>query len=1044
MKTIFNSQLSIFNCLLAQTHGRASLLLLATAYCLLATLPAVAQDDPTYAYFIGSKFNAGNASGDGTKTMKLNNGAALTTDNGGAIRIVPDAQKRTGSAFLSRPIYSETGFSAMFEIFLGTANNHNKDWDVGDGWSFIVSKGISNTGDWGGGLGYTSIPNSFALGFDLASNECSKCAYDSNYVPALRLGLNGTFTVSEKDAPKLAPDTPGIPFSAEEVNALKGADIKISGSLVKARNYSLYCWVDYNVAEDYLDFYVNIFPVKPDTPVIRKGTPGTADNDATGIPESVGTSYYIGYTASTGGAVQQTDLRQFYVLNRFAPGAIAFNDKGTGYDAEDITLVEDFTAPSAPVITQSDIGMTPELMVFSVGGSDDLNGIMKYQYRITNSADSAWHNYTDADGRFVLNGARLITTPITTGGSVTVYARAIDNASIISAETGATLKYDIRPNPVMTQPTDGATGLFPEQVPELVLTFASPINAATVGTVAVEDANNTAAAFAGAALVVNDPRWSASHDKLEMPFASGAIGYGQTYTVTVAGFVNTSGNTMDPAAATFTFSTIAREATPTAAIDYAKEQLTGLTSDVVYRVNGTEYTATSGVIALQPAWLGATIQIVKPGTANTAESAAQLLDVPARPAAPTTLSNATGPSRITGTTTGMEYATSAAATTWMPCTESSTTVDEGTYYVRLKSTGSAFRSDAARVEVQVTSYALNLAAPAFDIISFGDAQPAAQPLTILSSGNSNATIASVVSSNSSFTVSGSGTTVSAGGSITSWTVQPVAGLPVGVHSATITVTYNNDATATAAVSLAVREATPAIVIDYVKEQLTGFVPNDVYTINGETKTTGTGNLSIVNAQLGMAQVIIKTNANTALNSLSQTLNIPVRPAPPAGVAAGDEPYAGGNGNLTGVTADMEYRPAGGAWTDGAADGVIVDLAPGAYEVRVKAVAGANFRSQSEVRTIASSSHKVNLAVCVGKGYALTSKNDGSGTGLTYTWSETPGNSVPIRIEGANEASYYVVNGKNEPGVWSYMRWASSNDCEGVPANVITVGVRLCK
>ena len=184
---------------IALVRGRAPMLRAAwllAAFCGGGWGEVAAQtpdDNYTYAYFLGPKFNAANASVDGTKTMKINKSAALTTDNGGAIRLVLDVSyDQSGNTFLSHPIYSETGFSAMFEIYMGTADNA-RNGGPGDGWAFIVAKSTEKVGSTSGGssLGYLGAPNSFAMGFDTYCNNCysgsSSKPYDTDHNTALPL-----------------------------------------------------------------------------------------------------------------------------------------------------------------------------------------------------------------------------------------------------------------------------------------------------------------------------------------------------------------------------------------------------------------------------------------------------------------------------------------------------------------------------------------------------------------------------------------------------------------------------------------------------------------------------------------------------------------------------------------------------------------------------------------------------------------------------------------------------------------------------------------
>lgn len=91
---------------------------------------------------------------------------------------------------------------------------------------------------------------------------------------------------------------------------------------------------------------------------------------------------------------------------------------------------------------------------------------------------------------------------------------------------------------------------------------------------------------------------------------------------------------------------------------------------------------------------------------------------------------------------------------------------------------------------------LTVAAPVFAAQIVGYTRPAAQSIIITNSSNFNATISTVTVSGTAFEIGGIGGTVPANSSISTWTIQPKAGLGVGNYSETITVTYDNGQTAT--------------------------------------------------------------------------------------------------------------------------------------------------------------------------------------------------------------------------------------------------------
>ena len=192
--------------------------------------------------------------------------------------------------------------------------------------------------------------------------------------------------------------------------------------------------------------------------------------------------------------------------------------------------------------------------------------------------------------------------------------------------------------------------------------------------------------------------------------------------------------------------------------------------------------------------------------------------IPARPDAPTVEGvNETVAGKNDGKITGLnseqnyQYRTEGIST-WTEVAADSTEITglaPGTYQVRIKAGTNSFASAAASVTIAsgaTPTYTLTVSAPTFGNVNEGYTQPAAQALTITNSGNSDATISSVTVDSANFTIAGSGAAVPAGGSISSWTIQPAAGLSSGTYSATITVTYNNDATATANVQFIVEAA----------------------------------------------------------------------------------------------------------------------------------------------------------------------------------------------------------------------------------------------
>ncbi|WP_138756167.1 S-layer homology domain-containing protein [Paenibacillus sinopodophylli] len=167
------------------------------------------------------------------------------------------------------------------------------------------------------------------------------------------------------------------------------------------------------------------------------------------------------------------------------------------------------------------------------------------------------------------------------------------------------------------------------------------------------------------------------------------------------------------------------EPTPEVVIDYAAEQLTGLEPNGTYTINGTAVTANgSGKVVIDGSWLGTNVNVVKKGNGTTtADSTAQMLSLPSRPAAPVDITvtdityNGANDGSILNVNHTMEFKIGNMET-WTNITGTSVVgLAPSVYYVRVAATESAFAS----IPAQATIHDSDATIPAAPNVSAEDA-----------------------------------------------------------------------------------------------------------------------------------------------------------------------------------------------------------------------------------------------------------------------------------------------------------------------------------
>lgn len=182
-----------------------------------------------------------------------------------------------------------------------------------------------------------------------------------------------------------------------------------------------------------------------------------------------------------------------------------------------------------------------------------------------------------------------------------------------------------------------------------------------------------------------------------------------------------------------------------------------------------------------------------------------------------------------------------------------------------------------------------------------------------------------------------------------------------------------------------QEATPEIEIDFFKENLTGFLSNDSYTINGVAVTPSAElAVPIDTSWLGTELSIIKLAKANTTDSNAQALTIPARPSAPAGLVGTSESKAGAaDGSISGELEGCEYRlESGQTWT-ACQNGQVVGLAAGKYQVRFAAT----------------STSFASLHSLVEVSLASTSKTPGTDTSKTDTVAQAQKHKAQMPVTG---------------------------------------------
>jgi len=183
---------------------------------------------------------------------------------------------QAGGAFLTQSISLQN--SASFSTYF-TFRMSSPGYGGADGLAFVVQRNSNQYGGAGGGIGYYGIDNSLAVEFDTWNNG-EMDGHNANHV--------------------------GISIDGD-LNSVARANIGTDMS----NGAIWYAWVDYDGANNALEVRLAQNDTRPANPTVSYGV---NLSNVLGQDDA-----YVGFTAATGGAFENHDIRSWFFTNDFAP-----------------------------------------------------------------------------------------------------------------------------------------------------------------------------------------------------------------------------------------------------------------------------------------------------------------------------------------------------------------------------------------------------------------------------------------------------------------------------------------------------------------------------------------------------------------------------------------------------------------------------------------------------------------------------------------------------------------------------------------------------
>ena len=220
--------------------------------------------------------------------FKLNGTATL---GGTSIVLTQDSGNQGGSAMYETKFNSASDFHVNMYVKISTTSSPQP----ADGMAFIMHndpRGVTALGGLGIGVGYAGIVNSVTVEFDTYQNT----TYGDPPSPHIAITKGGD--ANHTDA--VNSGLPVVQFSS------------LNPPLNPTSGTPFYIWIDYSAASNLLNVYVSATSTKP----------ATASLSATlNLATLLGSSFYVGYTGSTGGAWDKQEFLQLYASDNLPTAA---------------------------------------------------------------------------------------------------------------------------------------------------------------------------------------------------------------------------------------------------------------------------------------------------------------------------------------------------------------------------------------------------------------------------------------------------------------------------------------------------------------------------------------------------------------------------------------------------------------------------------------------------------------------------------------------------------------------------------------------------